>query len=51
MIDGVPVFHSKTPILTSISPKAKGSKPNLFAFIGSRPVASDGEWTMTKVMM
>ncbi len=51
MIDGVPVFHFKTPILTSISPKPKGFKPNLFAFINSRPFASDGEWTMTKVTM
>lgn len=49
MIDGVPIFHSKTPILTSISLKPKGSKPNLFAFIDFRPFASDGEWMMTKV--
>jgi hypothetical protein len=49
MIDGVLVFHDKTPIIISISPKPKVSKPNLFAFIGSRPFASDGEWKMTKV--
>jgi hypothetical protein len=51
MIDSVPIFYSKTPILTSISLKPKGSKPNLFAFIDSRPFASDGEWMMTKVTM
>jgi hypothetical protein len=51
MINGVPIFHSKTPILTSISLKPKGSKPNLFAFIDFRPFASDGEWMMTKVTM
>ncbi len=49
MIDGVLIFHDKTPIIISISPKPKVSKPNLFAFIGSRPFASDGEWEMTKV--
>jgi hypothetical protein len=41
MIDSVPIFYSKTPILTSISLKPKGS----------RPFASDGEWMMTKVTM
>ncbi len=44
-------FTLKHLLFTSISLKPKDSKRNLFAFIDSKPFASDGEWMMTKVTM